>query len=77
MHVSMPAMPVALMGKVSGSCAIGLSQHLLRLVHDVEELRIEMAEQRRRHRPQHAGWTSLGPGPRRSAATDSVDREMT
>ena len=74
----MPAMPVALIGSVSRflvrkACA----QHLLRLVHDLEELRIEMAQQRRGHRSQDARMGVAGAGAEQAGgATDSVGREV-
>ena len=45
----MPAMPVPLTGKVRCSWLQGLAQHLLGLVHERQELRIEMADERRGH----------------------------
>ena len=39
-----------------------LAQHLLRLVHDVQELGIEMADQRRRHGGQDARMNVAGTG---------------
>ena len=59
----MPAMPVALIGKRETIFRlIRLPQHLLRLVHDVEKLRVEMAEQRRGHRGENARMGIAGTG---------------
>ena len=46
---------------------IALQHGAARLVHDLEKLGIEMAEQRRGHRGQHARMDVTGPGTKKDA----------
>jgi hypothetical protein len=53
-HASMPALPVPETGNYAVSGAEGLSQEILRLVHDFKKGGIEMAQEREGKGPEHA-----------------------